>query len=228
MRHVAQAGSVFLRVVSLLVTVLLLSAIVTQKTAAHSGWSKSHFSPTQGDVNAGDNLSGSLPGYREIHSWMIWQTASTCTTSSALYTFCSGQHDVFEHNVELSNYQSVYPYEYRYAKWPEAYSSNFPGRKYLDTQASDSGLESFTVGTLDAEQFQPYVWYYGNIIGSPDYPGPNWYQLRFEVGDSDDQGWMCGVIVSYEWCMLSPDHGNARIPLTNHYTFPNHLYWWGQ
>lgn len=64
---------------------------------------------------------------------MIWSTGATCNTSSALYTFCSGQHDVFEHNVELSNYQSVWPYEYRWAKWPEAYLSNSPDRKYLDT-----------------------------------------------------------------------------------------------
>lgn len=112
---------------------------------------------------------------------------------------------------------------------PEAYSSNFPGRKYLDTQASDPpGLESWTVGTLDAEQFQTYTWYYGNVLGTADYAGPNWYQLRFEVGDSDDSGWGCGIWISYDWCMLYPDHGYARVPLTNHYTFPNHLYWWGQ
>lgn len=227
MHRILNKRRISLRLFAAAASVVLLATVAGEVASAHSGWSYTHFSPTQGDVNAQD--SSTFPGYREINSWMIWQTTGSCNTSSALYTFCSGQHDVFEHNVELSNYQTVYPSEYRYAKWPEAYSSNFPGRKYLDTQASDpSGLESWTVGTLDAEQLQPYTWYYGNIIGTPDYPGPNWYQLRFEVGDSDDAGWGCGIWISYDWCMLYPDHGYARIPLTKNYTFPNHLYWWGQ
>jgi len=216
------------RLTSVAVSAILFALGVGQFALAHTGWSYTHFSPTQGDVNAGTNVSGYFPGMREINSWTIWQTTSSCNTSSALYTFCSGQHDVFEHQVDLSNYQSVWPYEYRYAKWPEAYSSNFPGRKYLDTQVSDSGVDSWTVGTLDAEQIQPYTWYYANIVGSADYAGPNWYELRWDVGNSDDQGWMCGIIVSYDWCMLTVRHSHKRVPMTYHYTFPNHLYWWGQ
>ena len=203
-----------------------IAALGAAIPAMGHGDSYTNFSPTQGDVNAGINVSGQFPGYAEINSLIIWQTTSSCNTSSALYTMCAGLHPVFEHNVELSNYHTLYPQEYRFAKWPEAYSSNFPGRKYLDNQVSDSGIDTWTVGTLDGSQFQPYTWYYGNIVGTPDYPGPNWYQLRFEVGNIDQPG--CGIWVSYDWCMLIPQHGYPRIPMTLNYTFPNHLYWWGQ
>ncbi|ADU50487.1 hypothetical protein Tmar_0364 [Thermaerobacter marianensis DSM 12885] len=121
----------------------------------------------------------------------------------------------------------MYPEEYRYAKWPEAYATNFPGTAYLNTQASDDETEeNWTVGTLDAGEFEPYVQYYADIIGSPDYPGTNWWKLYFELGVIDAP--LCGITVSPEWCMLYPHDRYMRIPFTYHYTFPGGIYWYGQ
>ncbi len=138
-------------------------------------------------------------------------------------TFCGG-HQVFEQNIELSNYQSLYPEEFRYARNPEGYMSNWPGTTYLDTPASNAeGLENFSVGTLDPGQFEEYVWYYGHVVAHPDFPGPNWVQIRFDIGDEDQ--WGCGIWVSPEWCMLDPHADFSVIPLKNNYTVPGYFRW---
>lgn len=196
------------------------SNIVRADSVSYTQWA-----PTKGNVKAYNNTT--FPGKRSVDSWIRWETTSTCNTSSALCTFCSNQHRVYEHNIEMSNYGSVYPQEYRWGKYPEAWNGNFPGTAYLDTQASDDpNIESWTVGTLDAPQFSAYTTYYANVLGSPDYPGPNWWQLRHEYGNIDQAG--CGIWVSPWWCMLYPHGGRTRIPMSWHYTFPGEWSWNGQ
>lgn len=152
---------------------------------------------------------------------MIWQSSDRCQPDSKLYTFCTGD-TIFEHEVWLSNYQSLYPQEFRWSSYPQGYSTSLPGTTYLDTQASDpAGEVSFTVGTLDGDQLSPYTWYYANIIAQPDWPGPNYMKLRVQTGIDD--AWGCGIVVTPDWCMLDPHNGFTRIDFTAHQTMPGYV-----
>lgn len=195
---------------------LLLFASSSTSVGAHY-MDPYYYAPSQGDVSGYDNSYG----YRSIDSWMIWQSSDRCQPDSKLYAFCTGD-TVFEHEVWLSNYRSLYPQEYRWASYPQAYSSNLPGTTYLDTQDSDPATEvSFTVGTLDGDQLRPYTWYYGNIMANPDWPGPNYMKLRIQTGVDDQPG--CGIWVSPPWCMLNPHNGFTRIDFTAHRTLPGYV-----
>lgn len=180
-----------------------------------------HYAPSQGDVSGYYNDSGWLAGYNSIISWMIWQSSDRCEPDSKLLDYC-GRHEVFEHEVWLSNYRSRYPEEYRWSSYPVAYSTNLPGTTYLDTQESDPAEEvSFTVGTLDVEQLHPWTWYYADITAEPDWPGPNWMKLRIQTGNEDQPG--CGIWVSPDWCMLYPHNGFTRIDFSAHQTMPGYV-----
>ncbi|MCK9519848.1 MAG: hypothetical protein M0R74_12620 [Dehalococcoidia bacterium] len=178
------------------------------------------FAPTQGDIDG--KVSAFGPTYRDHNSQMIWQTSSACVSTSRLYNFCTID-DVFEHEIWLHNYHVQYPESYRWAHYNQGYSSNLPS-PYIDVPDSDPPQEwGITIGSVDADNLAAYTWYYGNIVSNADNPGPNWYKLRFAVGDTD----VPGCVTGRAWCMLSEDDGYIRIPFTSYYTFPNHLYWYG-
>lgn len=201
------------------VATVAMAALATMNIASAS---YTTFSPTQGDIDGKVSVFGSE--YRDHNSRMIWETSSSCTTSSRLYNFCSGIDDVFEHEIWLDNRHTQYPEGYRWAHWNQAMSTNLPGGTYIDVPDSDpSDRWSITAGTVDADQIQPYVWYYANMTSDSDGPGPNWYFINFQVGDRDVPGCFTGNA----WCMLDPDETYQRILLNSYYTFPNHLYWYG-
>ncbi len=210
----ARAGTV----VAFLITAVMVALAFRQLASA----SYTTFAPTQGDIDA--KISAFGPQYRDHNARMIWQTSSSCTSSSRLYNFCSGIDKVFEHEIWLDNRQTQYPEAYRWAHWNQGYSTNLPGGTYIDVPDSDPWYAwGITVGTVDADDLQPYVWYYANMVSDADGPGPNWYFLNFQVGDRD----VPGCITGNAWCMLSPDETYQRILLNSYYTFPNHLYWYG-
>lgn len=178
----------------------------------------SHFAPTQGNVNGQVSAYGS--SYRDHNSQMIWSTTTACDTSSRLWNFCSGLDDDFEHEIWLNNYHEFWPEGYRWAHWNQGYASNLPS-PYLDVPDSDpAGEWGITVGSVSAPSIQANTWYYANVVSDADYSGPNYYKLKFSVGDTE---WW-GCLNARAWCMLSEDDWYIRIPFSNRYTFPNHLY----
>lgn len=190
---------------------------------ARADWvSPYNYGPNRGDLYADRRSFGSWGIRAYITGWVIWETYPQCDADSRLYAFCEGWHHIFEHNVELSNEQyRYYPEEYRWARHPIAgYATNYPGTTYADTPASDDpGLENLTVGTLDANFLNTYQWYYADIFATPDHPGPNWTQIRIDIG-SADQG---ACWADPAWCMLRAHAEYSIIPLTHHRTLPGYI-----
>ena len=154
-----------------------------------------HFVPTRGTVE------GTEPGSRLIDSKIIWDTTDECNPNSRLYNFCSGKSSIFEHEIWLNNYQDN-PGKYQWAMrntdlWADEVPEDF---FYLDTPLGDpEGEFSITFGTTHATYLEANKWYHVMILSDPGYDGPNYFKLRFEVGN---KGKLCKWGICIPQCLL--------------------------